>query len=472
MSISLLVPILVAAYFAYLVPLAIWVIMQRREPVATLSWLLALAFVPYVGFVVYYLFGPQRVRRRVDRRHRSRREMSEARPEVQRTGGEEERQLVRLAERSTDFPPTTSTEAELLVDGAATYEALLAAVESAEHHVHLEYFIYAPDDIGTRLRDALAAKAEAGVRVRLLVDAYGSGKLNREFLDPLRRAGAEVAFFHETRLLDWLRRPKLNLRTHRKIVVVDGRHALTGGINIEDRHDERKPHGGWHDLHLELRGEVVRHLQIVFLEDWHYTTGVALRDENFWPELEAGPIQTHVLPSGPDTVWEPIHRVMVEMFHQAEQRAWLTSPYFVPGEAALFAITSAAMRGVDVRLLLPTEEKLDWKMIAAAARSYYDELLAAGVKIYHYTPRMTHAKAMLVDDAQAVVGSANFDPRSFRLNFELMVRFHDKGFATTLEQQLESDFENHCRRVPADRPKGPFRQRFWDSCARLFAPVL
>lgn len=474
MDTSLLVTLLLVAWVAYLVPMAVWIIMQRREPVATLSWLLALAFLPYVGFLIYYLFGPQRIRRKVHLRQRSRRQVRQAheRPKPAVADAAEATQISRLCEQATGLPATTCREAELLIDGAATFEALFATIEAAEHHVHLEYYIYEPLEIGTRLRDLLVDKARDGVRVRLLVDGIGGGDLDRDFLAPLTDAGAEFSWFHGTGLLErWTWRPKLNLRTHRKLVIVDGRVALTGGINIDDDQDERLDGGGWHDLHVRLSGEVVSQLQTVFLEDWHYATGVALRDEHFWPDLEAGPIVTHVLPSGPDTSWEPIHRLSIELIHRAEDRVWLVTPYFVPGQAALFAITSAAMRGVDVRLLLPPEEQLDWKLIAAAARSFYDDLLAAGVKIYHYMPRMTHAKALLVDD-QAMLGTANFDPRSFRLNFELMVLFQNADFAATLAKHLEDDFETHCHRVPTDRQPGPFSQRFRDSCSRLLAPIL
>ena len=468
-----IVLLLALAWLAYLVPLVIWIILQRGEPVATVAWILALAALPYLGFLIYYLLGPQRIRRRKLRRSRTYRAMADLRPEIASSTAVNAQQMAHLGERAGGYPVSTCTDAELLVGGARTFDALLEAVSQAEHHVHLEYYIYEPDEIGTRLRDALIERARAGVRVRLLIDAIGGGKLRRRFLEPLRAAGAETAWFHRTRVLHLLKlaRPRLNMRTHRKIVVIDGRIGFTGGVNIADCHDERLDCGRFHDLHLRLQGEVVRWLQFAFLEDWHYSTGVALRDDNFWPQVDPGDIIAQVLPSGPDARWEPIHRAKVELIHQARERVWLATPYFVPGEAALFALTSAAMRGLDVRLLVPAPPYNDSRLVAAAARSWYDELLAAGVRVYEFRDRMTHVKALLVDDQEAVVGSANFDHRSFRLNFELSVRFHDSDFNARLGRQLDQDFAAS-KEITMPRDRETPGQKFLDACARLLSPML
>lgn len=464
--------ILIAAYVLYLLPLLVWIIMQRREPVSTLSWVLTLAALPYLGFLIYYLLGPQRITRRLRRRHRSHQVMDEKRHAAGIGNRADARQIARLAERAGGMPSSSSTRVDLLVDGIATYAALLDAIAAAEHHVHLEYYIFEPDGIGTRVRDTLIERALAGVQVRLLVDALGSSRLRRTFLRPLREAGVEFAWFHRTHLLRLIHaRPKWNLRTHRKIVVIDGHIGFTGGINIADCHDETLDCGRFHDLHLRLEGRSVQWLQLAFLEDWHYATARIPRDECFWPPLAVGPIATQVLPCGPDTPWEPIHRLQVALIQHAQARVWLATPYFVPGEAARFALTSAAMRGLDVRLILPAPRHSDSQLVSAAARSYYDELLAAGVRIYHFRDRMTHGKALLVDDNEVVIGSANFDQRSFRLNFELSVRISDAAFIARVERQLGHDIAQSDE-IDENRLRGGFGERFLVACARLLSPIL
>ena len=281
------------------------------------------------------------------------------------------------------------------------------------------------------------------------------------------RSGAEVVFFHRFRLRR-LWRPRLNLRSHRKLLVVDGRVGFTGGINISDTENERvRPDDAFHDLHLRIEGEAVRWLQLAFAEDWGYACGRAPSGVEQWPDLPVGPVRMQVLPAGPDTPWEPIHRVMVSAIHAADERVWLATPYFVPSEAARMALTSAALRGVDVRLLVPVRS--DSALVSAAARSYFEELMAAGVRVYEY-PRMLHSKALLVDGSTCVLGSSNFDNRSFRLNFELSVLVEDPALAIALESVLLRDFD-HALAVPADRkPRLP--AALGEAAARLLSPLL
>ena len=463
----LLITAAIGIWFVYLVVLAGWIVMQKREPIATLSWLLSLALLPVLGLLIYHVLGPQRIKRQRLRRSRSRASVDDSLPAAL-GGSEDGSTLARLGRSATGFPPSTATRLELLVGGGATFDALIAAFDQARHHLHVEYYIFEPDQTGTRVRDALVAAAGRGVRVRLLLDAIGSNRLGRGFLAPLEAAGIEVAWFHPVRLR-WLWRPHMNLRNHRKVVVVDGRLGFTGGINITDQENERLRSDAFHDLHLRLEGEVVRWLQLAFLEDWHYATGVALRDQRLWPELERGEVLVQVLPSGPDSPWEAIHRVQVEAVHQANRRVWLVTPYFVPGEAARMALTSAALRGLDVRVIVPARS--DSLIVSAAARSYYDDLLTAGVRVFEYEPRMLHSKALLLDEDLCVIGSANFDHRSFRLNFELSLLMHGRELASTLEASLREDL-GHCREITTDRPAAPFPRRLGEACARLLSPLL
>lgn len=459
---------LTAGWIAYLLGLGGWIALQKREPVATLSWLISLAALPYLGFLIYFVFGPQRlVRQRARRRRRGAvLPVDPSRPE------DTVQELRTLAQATSGLAPSTAQSVQLLVDGASKFPALLDDITQAQHHIHLEYYIFEPDHTGRSLRDALAERARAGVTVRLLVDAIGAKHANRAFFRPLLDAGGEVAYFHPARLwLPW-RRPWVNLRTHRKLVIIDGAIGYIGGINITDEEDLRQRPDAYRDLHLRLQGDAVRSLQDVFVDDWAYVTNQ--RDflaalAGAVPRRQPGPIRTQLLASGPDSPWEAIHRLQVSAIHAANRRVWLATPYFVPGESAMMALTSAALGGLDVRLLVP--QMSDSRLVTLCVRSWYDELLAAGVKIYEYGPRMLHSKALLVDHHLSIIGSANFDHRSFRLNFEASLLVDDNTVASALANLLEGEFQN-ARRVRKDRPRPLLRARLPEALARLLAPLL
>ncbi|MDE2406795.1 MAG: cardiolipin synthase [Xanthomonadaceae bacterium] len=459
---------LTAGWVLYLLGLGGWIVLQKREPVASLSWLLSLAALPYLGFFIYYVLGPQRL---VRQRARRRRRGATLPPDTQATTGETQ-ELRTLAHATSGLAPSTLHAVQLLVDGEQKYPALLDAIAQARHHIHLSYYIFEPDQTGCSLRDALIERARAGVVVRLLVDSVGSKRAGRDFFTPLLQAGGEVAWFHPARLwLPW-RRPWVNLRTHRKLVILDGRVGFIGGINITDEEDLRLRADAYRDLHLRIDGDAVRSLQDVFIDDWAYVTG----NRAFLAELACampkpapGPIRAQLLASGPDSPWESIHRLHVGAIHAAIHRVWLCTPYFVPGEAAMMALTSAALGGLDVRLLVPRMS--DSRLVTWCVRSYFDDLLAAGVKVYEYGPRMLHSKALLVDDHLCIVGSANFDHRSFRLNFEASLLVDDAGIAGTLADQLATEFRTAVP-VRQDRPRPLWRVRLPEALARLLAPLL
>jgi cardiolipin synthase len=457
--------------------LVVWVVLQKRAPVSTISWILSLVLMPFVGFVVYYYFGPQRLTKQRMRRLRGRassqamQDMARLR-DSEREAPQELVQLVTLGAAASGIPVSSADDVHLLSGGARTFDAIFEAISAARHHVHLEYYIYEPDHIGTALRDLLVRKAQAGVQVRLLVDALGSKAVGKKFLAPLLAAGGEAAFFHESRIgRRW--RPVTNFRTHRKIVVCDGRVGFTGGVNITDEEDPRTREDAYHDVHLRIEGCAVRWLQTVFLEDWFYSTGqttdvLGQSVAQLLPSLTPGHIPVQIVTSGPDNALEAIHRIHVAAINIAKQRAWLTTPYFVPGESALMALTNAALRGVDVRLMVPRQS--DSKLVTAAARSYFDELIAAGVKIWEYEARMLHSKTLLVDDHCAMVGTANFDNRSFRLNFEVMAVVFGPELALPLEAQFHED-STHAAQVPPHRHE-TFWRRLWEATARLLSPLL
>ncbi|MFD1711883.1 cardiolipin synthase [Ottowia sp. GY511] len=454
-----------------------WVVMQRRSPVSTLAWIMVLNMMPVIGLAVYAYFGPQRVKRQRLRRWHTRAALMSQRdlerlrahrPDVPAWAV----QHARLIEASCGIPISSVQSIDILASGGATLTALLRKIAAAEHHVHLEYYIFEPDQTGTLLLNALTEKARAGVEVRLLVDGIGSPKLlsrkHRQLVNRFRDAGGEFAVFHPTRL-DRLR-PLVNLRTHRKIVVVDGRVGLLGGINVTDDENENfRPHDAYRDTHLLLRGGAVRWLQYVFLQDWRYANGKPPRSEHeMLPDVSPGEVPVQIVASGPDTDGEAIHRAMIDALNMARERIWMATPYFVPTEPALLALTNAALRGVQVKLIVP--ERSDSRIVTAAARSYYKELQAAGVLIFEYHGRMFHAKTLLVDQHYGMVGSANFDNRSFRLNFEVAAAVMERDFNQGLAQMFEDDL-SHCKLVPTDR-KAPAAQYVFEAVARLGSPLL
>ena len=459
------------------VVLTTWIILQRKSPVSTLAWIMVLNLMPVVGLVVYAYFGPQRIKRqRLKRWHKKAALMSKEDLSALRAEHTQAplwaQQHAQLIDAACGLPMSSAQSVDILPSGGATLEALLHAIDGARGHIHLEYYIFEPDETGTRLLRALAARARQGVKVRLLVDAIGSPKLlsrrHRARLNEYRDAGGEFAVFHPTRL-DRLR-PLVNLRTHRKIVVVDGRTGFVGGINVNDDGNEQVRHDrAYRDTHLLIRGGAVRWLQYVFLKDWHYAEGPPpAPDEDLLPAQAPGLVPVQIVTSGPDSDMEAIHRAMIDALNLARERVWLATPYFVPTESALTALTNAALRGVQVKLIVP--EMSDSRIVTAAARSYFKELQDAGVLVFEYRGRMFHAKTLLVDELYGMVGSANFDNRSFRLNFEVMAVVIERDFNQRLAAMFDDDL-SQCKLVPAGRQSPP-HQRLFEAVARLGSPLL
>lgn len=469
------------AWSGYIAVLSVWIVMQKRAPVSTMSWILSLALLPFVGFVIYYFLGPQRLKKQRLKRLRNRAiaqapgDMVMLRDAAERAPPSL-RQMAALGMAACGLPVSSATSAELLSGGARTFDAIFEAIRQARDHVHLEYYIFEPDSIGTALRDLLIERAREGVTVRLLLDALGSKRIGQKFMAPMHDAGIRTALFHDTRIGRRLR-PVTNYRTHRKIVVCDGRVGFTGGVNITDEEDARTRADAYHDVHLRIEGSAVRWLQTTFIEDWTYATGENPREMHkaigsLLPRLSQqagmGDIPVQIITSGPDNALEPIHRMHIAAIHASVHRAWLTTPYFVPGEPALMALTSAALRGVDVRLLVP--RRSDSLVVSAAARSYYDELIASGVQVFEYKARMLHSKTLVVDNNCAMIGTANFDNRSFRLNFEVCAVIYGPTLAKPLVAQFETDLAN-ASPVHAQRHQS-FLRRLGDASARLFSPLL
>jgi cardiolipin synthase len=488
----MLLTILTVAQLVYVIGLAFWILFEKRSPLATLAWILALFALPYVGFIVFFFLGPRRLERKRLKHRRARgaatptASLRLSEPPAERRDPRVD-QLVQLAKRCGEPPPSPCDSVEVFHDAAATFDAIEAAVIAAKHHVHVCYYIFEPHRLGLRLRDALIAKAKSGVTVRVLVDDVGSPALSRKFVGPMLAAGIHVARFN---VVAFSRiRSRIDFRNHRKIVVCDGIVGFTGGVNISDDylprnpdastgvrlHDARKRRHGhgepWRDSHVKLVGDAVRWLQLTFLDDWRYTTGYSVRDEVYFPpQRRTGKHLVQIVASGPDRDVEAIHKMYFAAIATARERIYATTPYFVPDEAVLLAFTTAAMRGVDVRVLVPRWG--DSLVVTAAVRSYYDVLLAAGVRVYEYQPTMIHAKTMVVDDYFSAIGTANMDNRSFRLNFEVSAVLYGEEHAEALAAQFRRDLELAKEIKASVRQRIPFRWRAAEAAARVLSPLL
>ncbi|MGC3999225.1 MAG: cardiolipin synthase [Anaeromyxobacter sp.] len=456
-----------AAEILWVLGSAAWLAHQRRSPAGTLAWILALAALPLVGIPVYLVLGPRRLERKRLRIRRVQRDRAAylAACQPQAPG---DPQLARLATRLGALPPETAGALSLHFDGDGWLSAVEAAIREARHHVHLEFYIFEAGPTGARVRDALVEAARQGVEVRLLVDDAGSPRHRRRFLRPLLDAGAEVARFNP--ILFRLRRGAANFRSHRKIVVCDGRVGLTGGINVSDDQSAAiRGAAAWRDTGLRLDGPAVHGLQLAFREDWAFATGRSIpATAAYFPASPEGTRLVQIVPSGPDQSPPAAALLYPAAIAAARERIRITTPYFVPDEPLLTALASAALRGVDVQIILPA--RTDAWLVDAASRSYRDPLAAAGVGLHLYGPAMVHAKTCVVDRTVALVGSANLDSRSLRLNFEITALLHDPEAVEVLAAQFQRDLAHTCR-APREREAGLGR-RLLASIARLLAPQL
>jgi cardiolipin synthase len=457
------------------------VLVRRKEPASTIAWILALVFLPALGAILFFFFGRDRLRTPA---RRKREHDAEVRAKIERAaedpradgdvaeieaGDELERALFRIARALTHAPPRAGNAVEVYSDGNRAYDAIGEALDGAKHHIHAEYYLIRNDATGAWFGDRLAAAAARGVEVRLLCDGYGCLGLSRAWTHRLKKAGVEIAHFLP--LGQVLYQP-INLRNHRKIIVVDGGTAFTGGLNIGDEYrGAMKRLGEWRDLQLAIRGPAAVALQRVFFQDWTFATGRDLDPAPYFDQPErAGGARIAVVPSGPDTNNEAIHRVFFAAIALAKNHVRISTPYFVPDEAMVVALGVAALRGVRVELILPGRS--NHVVTFHAGRSFYEPLLAAGVELYEYEPGIVHAKAMLVDDSVCLVGSANMDLRSFRLNFEVHTLGHDPATAHALDQQFEQELAK-CRRIDGAAWRGrALDLRMLEGASRLVSPLL
>ncbi|MDO7906491.1 cardiolipin synthase [Paenibacillus sp. JX-17] len=461
------------------ISISLIIFMENRNPSTTLAWILLLALLPVVGLPLYFLFGQNYFKRRkydkkaqMDQQayERIENDALHTRHDLSRFSTAQQ-QLLRLSRRLARTPISFASTSEVLNNGEATFSTLLEELRKAKHHIHMEYYIYRADEIGTSIQKILIEKARAGVKVRFMYDAVGSMQLSRSFLNEMRSAGIEVVAYGGARILFFSRR--VNYRNHRKIVVVDGDVGFIGGLNVGDEYlSKSKTYGFWRDTHMIVRGEAVRTLQIIFLQDWLYMTGeTVLEQEYLSPEQEQhsdGAVQ--IIASGPDNERRALKNIFFSMITSARKSVWVATPYFIPDEDILTALRMAALSGLDVRILFPA--KPDKWLPFLASHSYFPSLLEVGVKIYEYEKGFLHSKLLIIDGEVATIGTANMDMRSFHLNFEvnaLMVQTDSvKVIAANFERDLLS-----ANLISADAMKEKkVMKRVLESAARLMSPLL
>lgn len=475
----------------YIMAVIVFVVLERRRPTAALAWMFALIFLPVLGFCAYLLIGRAGVRRR--RRLRARRGVNPT--EVTRallpleTSLDELSQplrgLVALALNTAAAPLRRADEVELLSEPARAFAAMEDAIVRAKRQIHLQFYIWRDDACGRRWIDLLCARARAGVEVRVLYDEFGCLGTPRELWGRLRAAGGQVLAYGPMVLR--YRPMTINFRNHRKLVIIDGDLGFTGGLNIGDEYLGRGMGARiWSDLQVRLTGDAVLGLQAIFLEDWLtaylHTLDIGPDDPALARELgellgrppahSRGPMM-QIIPSGPDLPFvDAIAAQFVAAIASAQDRCWIATPYFVPDDPLTLALKTAALRGCDLRILVPLPRNNDSRLVSLAAASYYDELLAAGCRIYEYLPGMLHAKYMLVDDRVAAIGSANMDVRSFYLNYEVTAMFYDRRLALDLAEVFTRDTSRALEVRPEGRRRLSLARRIGEGTARLLSPLL
>lgn len=458
------------------------VLRGRKEPMSMLAWIFAIVTLPFVGSILCWLMESTHIRRKAGRRrHRVAHLMSilnrRTADRMQETHGsravdlpEDLKAIEQMGQRLAQMPATSGNAVHIYQEANATYAALGGAIRAAERHIHLEYYIWQPDETGRHFRDLLIEQARRGVECRLLLDAVGCWRLTRRFVRPLTEAGCKVAFFMS--LYPWRRRISIHMRNHRKIVVIDGRVAFVGSQNVGDEYlGRRKKLSPWYDTHMRVTGPATLFLQQTFAEDWFFATHESLIDDDYFPTPHrAGDSIVQILPSGPERDISPLGQIIFAAVSTARSNIRIETPYFVPDAALRMVLIHACYRGVRVQLVLPTRST--HPLVLWAGRSFYPKLLDAGVEIYEYDAGMLHSKIITVDDRWCMLGTANMDVRSFRLNFEITALLYDRRVTRELAESIERHCESARRIEPRDVWQRSLPLQLFEGVARLFAPLL
>ncbi len=463
------------------------VITRKKQPVTAVAWIMAIIFLPIVGAVFYLIFGTERIvnkgRQKLFSNEALRTHLRLVEKnwapittsEIRKSLPEECENIRHVCRQLSFFDAIGHNQVDILVDAREIYQKKEEAIRNARKHINLEYYMFCADEAGAKFRDLLIEKAKQGVQVNLLYDAVGSRQMswNRKFLKKFREAGIEPREFLPLRT--FIKPWNMNLRNHRKILIVDNQIAFTGSINIGKdflgQNRKSRKQRKWRETQVMIQGPAVAQLQWVFAEDWYFATGQQLLTPHYFHTVtEAGDDVVQTVASGPDVREEAIHKAFITAISQAKHSVYLTTPYFIPDQALMLALQLAARRGVDVEMLVPL--KSDHPLVSYAGKSYYDELLQNKVTIYEYLPEYLHAKMLIVDSHFAVIGSANLDIRSFSYDFEINVQIYGETFAQKAEVIFFEDLKKSRKIDPQEYLQRPAYRRFGENICRLFSPLL
>jgi cardiolipin synthase len=466
---------IVTAFYVAGVIAAIDAVMTARTSQGAVAWAVSLVAAPFVAVPAYLVLGRSKFGGALEAFEERRQEIEALFAQIKRNldpwtvQDESVQEVYRAVSELSGMKMTRGNSVELLVNGEVTFDSITAGIARAERYVLVQFYMFHDDGLGRRMQQAMIERARAGVRVYMLYDEVGSKGLLGRYLDELKAAGVQVSSFKPTQGSG--NRFQLNFRNHRKMVVVDGVTGWVGGHNVGDEYLGLDPEfTPWRDTHVRLEGPVVTELQVAILSDWYWATREIPELDWVPKESPGSDVRAMIFPSAPTQRLESAGLMFVTALNSARKRIWLSAPYFVPDEAVVKALQLAALRGVDVRVI--TTGKGDSLPVFLAAFHYMYMLRDLGIRFYAYQPGFLHEKVMLVDDEVSTVGTANFDNRSFRLNFEVTALVADRDFAAEMEKMFEEDFRHAVPIDPGEFESKSFWWRLGVSLSRLAAPVL
>jgi len=474
LSISAVISIsFIVLYCITIIGLVLLVLLENRNPLKTIPWVIVLIFIPGIGLLVYYFFGRDDRRLRILSRRVYKRFLRQARKEDHKQNPNDVPQqflpLAHLLKNSNYSAIIGGSAIEIFTDGRSKFDRLLEDIKNARHHIHLQYYIFQDDRIGEEVSNALIIKAKEGIKVRVIYDDVGSWNTKKEFFDKMKEAGIEIAPY--LKVVFPILTSKVNYRNHRKNVVIDGEIGYIGGMNIADRYVYGNNLGLWRDTHFRITGKGVYGLQSAFLLDWYSMSNQIVKGVEYYPSLpQITDMKMQIVMSGPSSHWRTLLQAYIFCISNSKKYIYIQTPYFLPTEGLNQALQMAALGNIDVRIMLP--KRSDTRSAQLATMSYIQKMLEAGVKVYLYKNGFLHSKLLIMDDMLTCFGSANFDFRSFEHNFEINTFVYQRDFTVKMKSIFMQDLQD-CEEVSyAAWRKRPLTKRLSESFMRLFAPLL